>query len=511
VAGAVKWLDRGLFALAVAMGAAQAWAQRYWVSADGISYLDLADAWRRGDWRAAVNASWSPLYPGLLSLSPAAPQWEIPAAHLVNYVAYLFALASFRFLLGGVMRDGWPRWVWLGLGYTLFLWSTLRQTSLAVVSPDVLVAGLVYLAAGLLLRGSSAGALGAVLGLGYLTKSSLFPLAGVFLALAGSRRRMAVAAAAFVVVAGPWVAALSRSKGRLTFGDAARLNWAWYLGGVRRFAHGQGGPHSPPQIHADPAVYEFAEPISGTYPLFYDPSYWYDGIQGEYQWSRHAQLLAANAKVYFSYLFLTHAHWLAGLLVVWWKGPGWRGVGKAVWDQKVLWIPAVAALGMYGVVHVETRYVGGFAALLWLALLGMARLPGRLLAGIGAVLLALQGLRVVKWSVEMARQERPGNENWQIAEELGGRGVRRGDRVGAVGWFLGPAWARLARVRIVADVPEDEGVRFWEATPPARAEAVRAFGRAGVRAIVAARASGDPETEGWRRLGATGRWIYVFR
>ena len=29
---------------------------------DGVSYLDIGDAYFRGDWKAAVNAYWSPVY-----------------------------------------------------------------------------------------------------------------------------------------------------------------------------------------------------------------------------------------------------------------------------------------------------------------------------------------------------------------------------------------------------------------------------------------------------------------
>jgi hypothetical protein len=32
--------------------------------ADGISYLDIGDAYWRGDWHMAINAFWSPSIPG---------------------------------------------------------------------------------------------------------------------------------------------------------------------------------------------------------------------------------------------------------------------------------------------------------------------------------------------------------------------------------------------------------------------------------------------------------------
>ena len=52
--------------LAVTMAALQAW-RGFSVNPDGVSYLDIADAYLRGDWHAAVSTYWSPLYSWLLA------------------------------------------------------------------------------------------------------------------------------------------------------------------------------------------------------------------------------------------------------------------------------------------------------------------------------------------------------------------------------------------------------------------------------------------------------------
>ena len=54
---------------AAALGAIHTWAARHNMNADGMSYLDLADAWREGRWAEAINAYWSPLYSWLLAVS----------------------------------------------------------------------------------------------------------------------------------------------------------------------------------------------------------------------------------------------------------------------------------------------------------------------------------------------------------------------------------------------------------------------------------------------------------
>ena len=64
------------------------WDNRDLFNPGGITYLDMADAYLRGEWRAALIGLWSPLYPGLLALmmfffNPAG-QWEFTAGRL-NY------------------------------------------------------------------------------------------------------------------------------------------------------------------------------------------------------------------------------------------------------------------------------------------------------------------------------------------------------------------------------------------------------------------------------------------
>ena len=62
-------LIQGLILLGILGGAIHAWAARHIVWTDGICYLDMGDAFWRGDWKTAVNASWSPLYAWLIGLS----------------------------------------------------------------------------------------------------------------------------------------------------------------------------------------------------------------------------------------------------------------------------------------------------------------------------------------------------------------------------------------------------------------------------------------------------------
>ena len=226
---------------------------------DGLSYLEIGEAYLRGDWGAAINGYWSPLYSWLLGLTllilRPTPYWEFPAVHLVNFIIYLCALGCFHFFLRELIAYhrtrtlerhvlSLPAWAWWALGYALFIWSSLTMIPLSLVTPDLCVAALVFLAAGILLRircGSISwvtfSLLGLVLGFGYLAKAPMFPLAFVFigvgvLAVGNLRRGMALGAvslASFLLISGPFILALSITKGRLTFGDTAKLNYIFRM------------------------------------------------------------------------------------------------------------------------------------------------------------------------------------------------------------------------------------------------------------------------------------------
>src|SRR5215831_1446147 len=80
--------------LAIGLGWLYAWAYRHNIrSLDGISYLEMGEAYLRGDWGMAVNGYWSPFYSWLLGLAllilQPTPYWEYSVFQLVNLVVYL--------------------------------------------------------------------------------------------------------------------------------------------------------------------------------------------------------------------------------------------------------------------------------------------------------------------------------------------------------------------------------------------------------------------------------------
>lgn len=194
--------------LALLLGAVQAWTGRNAMNEDGISYLDIGDAYLRGDWSGAVNSYWGPFYSWLLGLAlfilKPSPYREFAVVHLVNFGIFMGTLWCFHFFLSELVDyhrqraletseqelSSLPPWVFFALGYSLFIWLSLDWISIRSVTPDMCVSAVVYLASGLLLRirrqPDNWGAftlLGLVLGCGYWTKAAMFPLAFVFLAV----------------------------------------------------------------------------------------------------------------------------------------------------------------------------------------------------------------------------------------------------------------------------------------------------------------------------------------
>ncbi len=549
----VSFLRTSFWCAAIVLGAADAWATRFTMNADGISYLDIGDAYWRGDWRMAINAYWSPLYSWILGLSlkllKPSPYWEYPVVHLVNFLIYVGALVCFEFFLTEFIRNcsasgrvpgdagkvTLPEWVWRALGYSLFIWTSLVLITIGVVTPDLFISGLVYLASGLVLKISSRSAsrrtyvlLGSVLGCAFLAKAVMFPLAFAFLAavmlsmdnLRKGALRAGVSALVFLLIAVPWMAAISRAKGRLTFGDSGRLTYAGCVNGVDAWFPGDSGRMKCGDGHADfvegvdeiespvgkmlrhpvqrifetPATYQFAGPVGGSYPFWYDPSYWQEGIKPHFDLRSQASALWRGIQSYWKLcssvsllLNFTAASCIFLLFAA--KRLAYFSVPAAKWPVA---LPASSALGLYALVHVEYRYIAPFVLILWLAAFAGVRLRSSersrtLVAILSIGITATTLLSAVVFEVQNPLAwKRADPVFWQAAMDLQQSGIRPGDKVALIakepigGDF--PFIARLARLQVVAQVNRWD--RFFAALPSTQAQVTEAIARTGAKAIL---------------------------
>ena len=527
-------------------GLLQAWAHRFSVEFDGTSYLDIAGNYARGNWHAAVNGYWSPLYSWILALCSAtlhySLRWESTVLHVVNFAAYLLAYAAFRFLLrelpvyrnrrfgseAPVLSE--PLWELLGLG--LFLYSALFMANHAGSTPDILVVALAYWATGLALRAVTCGGsisvcvlLGAVLGLSYFAKTSMFPVSFVVLgvALAGTWRmrcrRFAIflAPLCFAVVVAPWIITLSRAKGRLIFGDSGKLAYVQLVQPVAPPLAWQGQvdpsqplPHPPRVLMVHPSVIEFAAPVSGTFPLWYDASYWLDGTKVRFSLAAQTRVLAASAGTGLR-LLEEQKEFLALILILIFAGGSLASYLRRVLKLWELWIPPAFAIGMYSLVLVEPRYIAPFVVTLWLSLFAAVRMTASggataLLRNCVLAALVVTAIGVAKGSISDARSilRRPANEQAEVARALRSHGVADGKSIALVGTPRDSIyWARLAGLRIVALVPADDAENYWNADASVQSRVAACLKQAGAVALVTDALPRGYAGPGWTELGQT--------
>jgi hypothetical protein len=535
------------------------------MNADGISYLDIGDAYFTGDWQNAINPVWSPMYSWVLGLVlfifKPSMRMEFPLVHLTNYVIFLVALVSFVFFWRQLMHyrqvrlDSSPGsvtlpvWAMHSLGILLFIWASLTLIEIWSVTPDMLMAVIVFMAATFLLR-MRLGILGLhhyawfglLLGLGFLSKTVMLPIAFLFLLAglfsAGGLRRTAprilLSLSIFILVVGPFIALISNAKGRLTFGESGQITYIRYVNGIP-YPHWQGGPegygtpvHPSRQIFADPPVYEFATPIGGTYPITYDPSYWYEGVIPSYSLSGLVPAVLSNFQVYLNLVFKEVGSFVAVVLVLLLLGyrpffPGLKNILS--WNLAIL---SILTLGLYSLVYTEGRYIGVFLVLIGADLLVNLILPDsngnrRVLSAASFVLVIflmgnilvhnLEGLdRLVSRSpgpTGVSAVAAPPRWPGEVAEELHRLGISQGERVGVIGYAFDSYWARLARVKIVAEMLEWQAEPFYRGQPEFQAQVLGVFRETGASAVIAEHVPAYASLQGWEQVGATNYYIYL--
>ncbi len=547
---AVPFIRAAFWAVTAIAGFAQAWSVRFVINPDGNSYLDIASAYLRGDYVNAVNAYWSPMYSWILAMAirllHPSPYWETTLLHLLNFAGVLIALRCFEFFFAGFLdflrrfrrQDdehsfsvaGW----WL-LGYGLFFSTTLFVLTLEPTNPDVWVCVVSYLAVGILLRialhqlkwGYFA-AFGVVLGLGYLTKSFYFPLSFVFLGVALlvggiSRRsvlRVTVAALTFALVAGPFVFALSRAKHRLTYGDVGRIAYAMVINPIEqpfswRGENQSGRPKHPVrQILSYPRVIEFATPVGGTYPPAYDLSYWLEGVRSHFNVRGQVRVLRQSVGTFFG-IFLMQIEFAVGVLVLLFCKERWRECVASIAPLWPLWLPAAIGCIAYAFVLVEYRYVAPFLPFLWLAAFAaVLSFPSaaskRVRLAVILGVLSITGIKTAKYYVsDLAAMSHQENTNWQVAQDLRNMGLKPGERVAVIAGKAEGHWARLAGVKIVAELPFGQDGIFWQGDSELQDRVFNAFAGTGVRFVVVRDPPIGAIKFGWRQLGDTSYYVHA--
>jgi hypothetical protein len=536
-----KWLLIW-FALAAVL-ALDAWTNRFFIYSDGISYLEIGRAYSHGDWAGALNSYWSPMYSWLIALMflifRPSPEWELPVFHIVNLLGLLAAMPCFEFLLRRV-ADAFPssnKSAFRFAGYAVFAWCVLDVVPAGEFRPDPLLLAPVFLVLGLMLVPRNkffsyhAVIIGISLGFAYFVKTaSLFPaliVLGMLLLMRGVRKSM-IAALALACLIGPFICALSISKGRLTVGDSGRLNYGWEVNGLERSTHWQGGLHPTRQILTSPRVFEFATPVPGSYPPWRDPSYWYEGLRTNFNLAAQLRTIYANGKTVLWLMVSCPVMVLAACAAI------RRRKGLAAGWPMLL--PSLSAIALYTMVFVDKRYLAPWLIGIALPLIAVASIGSSIwltiLKGSAIVSLAFFlepiGFNAMKLAAELETGFRS-NPYCHLVSELQSLGVRPGDPVGYVGMSIDSYWASLLPVRIVTEVPVSymrssdgkfsiglKDVQTFWGDANKRSEAIVAMKRAGAKVIVADSIPDSSDTMDWLRLGSEhftvcGNGLYLFK
>jgi len=535
----------GLRAFVLLFGAAALWLSREGLNADGIAYLDASDVYLRGGWPASGTGYWSPLYPTLLAaarrLLGTSPARELEITQAVNFVIFLATFAALEYLIRevraatAIRRPGAPSpndSVWLVLVYALFAVATVGWIRVWMVTPDLLVAAITLAVAAVSLRLAtgrgtwpSVVTLGVLLALGYLAKAAMFPIAIAVLATLavgrwrfGATRRALVAAIVFFAIAAPQIVYVSRLKHGVTFGDVGRLNYLWFIANVPGPVSSAfplparlPSPDSVGQLlrpldpvrDPRPAIYDIDAPLPGTLPIWYDAGHWYRGVTAPSQPLGVARAVVRHTRVYLELFgFL-----LVGAAAAALARPMTRRDLLALRPAPVLVVPALAAIAMYALVLVQSRYVAPFALLLFAGLVPpwlTDDLSRRLRLGFAVGAVAGIPLVAHQIRVDAAFWRGTSRSRANVVAALEARGIGPGSRVGFIGEAYDALWARQARLRFVSLVPSTEAERFWEMDASRRRAVLVHMQQHGAQAIVAESPALGVDIEGWERLPSAG-------
>jgi hypothetical protein len=534
--------------LTACFGLTQIWACRYELNPDSMDYLDIARAVAAGDWAAIANGYWGTLDSVLLAplfRFHLSPQRELLLAHLEGIPILLLAFFSFRFFLnssldtisfhGDAEKTGLrslPESALCVLGYSLFLWSSLIIVPVKIIGTDLLVTAFVYLASGMLIRLRreagllSFAAFGLTLGVGYWAKAIMFPISLVFLAVsiikAPRWKQNLCSVVGFALVAAPLLIALSLSRGRFTFGDSGKLNYSSMVSPGGPVINWQGDPvasgvpkHPTRKITVDPSIYEFNGPIQGTYPPSYDPSYWNEGRRATFNLRAQLSVLAHHVPPVVDLFLVTQPSLTAGFLFLLFWNP--RGFVRGLVRHWELLTISLAIVGLYMLVHFETRFVGAFVVLIWLSVFLSLCLPAnkdsQRIAGLSIVALVVAMLlsfasntakKIVNGCPESAQSQ------LDTARQLA---LPRGTPVAVVGYGNNSYWAHFAQLRIVAEIRGADEPNFWRLPEKTRQGLYAAFQTTGALWII-----GEPPPAlanlldaRWKQVGTTTYYCYSLR
>jgi len=562
----------------------------YSLDGDGMAYMDVADLIHAHHWPGVINAYWNPLYPALLALAQSVFHTtrsnELHAYYILNYVIFLASVVSMLVFVSALTKLSRglsvrpeseaadpPIFGNVGrllnkealqlLGVGLLVIATGRELSMATIRPDALLQALMLAAFAMLLQSFAsesllyAPAMGFFFGLAYLTKSFAFLIALLTIALmvvfqAWVQRRKpvrvvvagALALLVFAAIAGPYIGALSKQKHHFDFGDSGALNYAWYVSGTVKmhiepsmtadFGSAKVNLiHPEQQLLAHPGIYSYRAQPYGTYPAWFDPTYFHERITPVFSASRLLHRDIRNVVLSFRYLLNHPEAWiLLALLVACGARFGFLPLRANLsrWRRSVFWLPPIALglamWGIYGLVNIEERYVTLAYLLIILPIFATLLFDGHQVPWphhTARAMVAVLAFLALGETLRVALDERRAESGaglpaawyqpnvFHAAKGLNALGIGSGDEIACMGTIAclnDPYWMRLANVRVLTEVYNPDAQHLLEEFEglPNRQQVEDVLKSQGAKVLVAAFDPGEmtgrtPASAGWIRLG----------
>jgi hypothetical protein len=543
----------GLFiATALAVGYIQSvvWMPR--VGWDTVSYLELADAIRSRNFSLALSPYWSPLYPCVVAAAETFAPSLVAERSLLCTLQFIFFLlyggASFLFWRAVLKaqshfaredgRQPWPRQRLIGMMAGVSVLSGLAVGDVTVKGPDMLSAA-IYLSANALLVSAlyrktgvaETAVIGFLMGLAYLAKaffvSWLFPcllLLAVFRKHFGfNAKHLATLTITMLATMALYAVPLSIKVGHPTFGESGKYQIVFSSNDrilpMVPMVHGSRLTKHPSNILVEnPTIYEFAQPFDVSYPPWFDPHYWNDGLSANVDWEAYTDLLVdKSVTLFFSFLIFISILKLCCMF------SARKLIPYSLDRLKVtspIWLTATFCSALYLFLSAAVaRYFMGFIPVMFSSIVLAYKSPGDELAK-GRERRTLLLLTILMISVFLAKsllytyfffpqigdslskttdvklpETRPTDPHTATANKLAELGIKPKDRIMRIAKNEGGEyyWARLADVRIVAEcvTPDD----FFKASPEKLKEIYEKLKAIGVKAIVLDYSNRRPQDE----------------
>lgn len=548
------------FCLFVVIGVIQLYNNCHYIYSDLISYLDIGDNIYNKDISYALNAFWNPLYSFIIGLilkiTDPSIYYESWIVYSISFIIFICSFFCFAFFINGLIlylkeKKIIPKEaeksitnILYFISYSLFLycsveWLRSYDKSVTATPVDTLVTCFVYLSFGYIIRIFIRNSkkknyilLCIFLCLGYFTKAVLFPFGIMLFVLLFlfykkiNYKMLFISFGIFIIISGSWVFLLSKSKGYFTFSDTGKLNYAWCVNQIRpSFIHWQGEKgsdnipvHPTRIIYHNPEVYEFEDPIAGSYPAFYDPSYWYEGLKIKFDVNQQVIAVKSSVVMYLrcSWILLIAAMLLT-LITLNKKG---RSEHKSfIKSIFYLFLAAFSGLLMYLLINVETRYVASFLLITFVLIFFSVIIALYKKNYRAAIIFAslVCAFIIVKESKEIYKVTRDSfkytkeDPQCQVAAYLKENNLHTGDIVADVLNGCNNYWARLSGVKIGMDISPFDKYAFWDADLSKKDEIYNLLKEKNVKAIISNELSIPPEDKDWKNVKGTDFYVLLLK